>query len=60
MAIFLHDEFGLVEEIARAKGWVTVRDEGGVEHKVRPTALADVPFTDEVGDFPRGICPHGR
>lgn len=62
MAIFTHDELGLVEEISDAKGWVTVKDEQGAEHKVRRASLAEVELTDDDGEpkaggdvFPAGI-----
>ncbi len=62
MAIFTHDEHGLVEEISEAKGWVTVKDEQDVEHKVRRASLTEVELTDDEGEakvggdvFPAGI-----
>lgn len=62
MAIFTHDEFGLVEEIAESKGWITVKDEAGAEHKVRRASLSEVELTDDDGEakaggdvFPAGI-----
>lgn len=58
-----HEEFGLVEEISDAKGWVSIQTEDGETHKVRRSTLSEVALTDEddqeqvtSGDvFPAGI-----
>lgn len=57
-----HETLGLVEEISEAKGWVTVRDEAGAEHKVRRASLSEVELSEDDeqevsgGDvFPAGI-----
>ena len=63
MAIFTHEELGLVEAIGEAaKGWQRIKTEEGKEQSVRPATLTEVVLTDD-GDetktggdvFPAGI-----
>lgn len=48
---YLHDDYGIVTLTAQAKGWCTVADEDGEEHKVRAATLQPSPeLTDDDGE----------
>ena len=65
MAIFLHDEHGLVEVDDNAtanRGWIECKDEGGETYKVRVSHLRELELSDDDGEetktgdvFPAGI-----
>lgn len=44
---YLHDDHGIVTLTAQAKGWCTIEDEDGEEHKVRATTLQPNPELSE-------------
>ena len=48
---YLHDDHGIVTLTAQARGWCTIEDEEGEEHKVRAATLIPNPeLTDDEGE----------